>query len=110
MKSPAALRALGVVLVVLGGGLMVGMAVLSWIMYGIVNNNDPRASTKFTGTESDMMFIFGIFALVFFFGFVAFVAGLWQVVVGKRNLILVWIMLGLGGIFFFVGTVVKYLN
>ena len=110
IKSPAALRALGVVLVVLGGLLMGGMAVLSWVLYGVINNNDPRASTKFTGSESDMMFMFGIFGLVFFIGLTALVSGLWQIVFGKRNLILVWIMLGLGGIFFIVGTVVRYLN
>lgn len=110
MRSPGALRALGVVLVVLGGALMAGMAVLSWVMYGVITNTDPRASTKFTGGESDILFMFGIFALVFFIGLTAFVAGLWQVVFGKRNLILVWIMLGLGGIFFLVGTAVKYMN
>jgi len=110
IKSPAALRALGVVLVVLGGALMGGMAVLSWIMYGIVNNTDPRATTKFTGSESDMMFMFAVFALVFFIGLTAFVAGLWQVIFGKRNLILVWIMLGLGAIFVVLGTAVRYLN
>ena len=111
MKSPGALRALGVVLVVLGSVLMGGMAVLSWIMYGVIQgSSDPRASTKFTGSESDMMFMFGIFALVFFFGLTSFVAGLWQVIFGKRNLILVWIMLGLGGIFMLAGTIVRYLE
>jgi hypothetical protein len=111
MKSPGTLRALGVVLVVLGSLLMGGMAILSWIMYGVIQgSSDPRASTKFTGTESDMMFMFGIFALVFFFGLTSFVAGLWQVIFGKRNLILVWIMLGLGGIFMLAGTIVRYLQ
>ena len=97
--------------VVLGGLLMGGMAVLSWIMYGVIQgSSDPRASTRFTGSESDMMFMFGIFALVFFFGLTSFVAGLWQVIFGKRNLILVWIMLGLGGIFMLAGAVVRYLD
>ena len=110
VKSPAALRALGGVLVVLGSLLMGGMAVLSWVMYGVINNTDPRASTKFTGTESDIVFMFAIFALVFFIWLTGFVAGLWQIVFGRRNLILVWIMLGLGGIFFIVGMVVKGLD
>ena len=111
MKSPGALRALGAVLVVLSGLLMGGMAVLSWVMYGVIQGgSDPKASTRFTGSESDMMFMFGIFALVFFFGLTSFVAGLWQVIFGKRNLILVWIMLGLGGIFMLAGAVVRYLD
>src|SRR5690349_8966120 len=110
IKSPGTLRALGVVQIVLGGALMAGMAVLSWVMYGVINNNDPRASTKFTGTENDMMFMFAIFGLVFFIGFTSLVAGLWQVIFGKRNLILVWIMLALGGIFFIVGTIVRGLD
>lgn len=110
VKSPATLRALGAVLLVLGGILMGGMAVLSWVMYGVINNTDPRANTKFTGSESDMLFMFAIFGLVFFIGLTAFTAGLWQVVFGRRNLILVWIMLGLGGIFFIIGTIVRYLD
>lgn len=111
MRSPKALRALGVVLLVLGGLLMGGMAVLSWVMYGVIqNSSDPRATTRFTGSESDMMFMFAIFGLVFFIGLTSFVAGLWQVIFGKRNLILVWVMLALGGIFFIVGTVVRALD
>ena len=111
VRSPAALRALGVVLVVLGALLMGGMAVLSWVMYGVIQgSSDPRASTRFTGSESDMMFMFGIFALVFFIGLTAFAAGLWQIVFGKRNIWLVWIMLGLGGIFCIIGTAVRYLT
>lgn len=111
MRSPKALRALGVVLLVLGVLLMGGMAVLSWVMYGVIqNSSDPRATTRFTGSESDMMFMFAIFGLVFFIGLTSFVAGLWQVIFGKRNLILVWVMLALGGIFFIVGTVVRALD
>ena len=109
--SPSTLRALGVVLVVLGTFLMGGMAVLSYVMYGVIQgSSDPRASTKFTGSESDMMFMFAVFALVFFIGLTAFAAGLWQIIFGRRNLILVWIMLGLGGIFIIVGAVVRYLT
>ena len=111
MKSPGALRALGVVLVLLGGLLMGGMAVLSWIMYGVIQgSSDPRASTKFTGSESDMMFMFGIFGLVFFIGLTAFAAGLWQIIFGKRNIWLVWIMAALGGIFILIGAAVRYLT
>lgn len=109
-RSPATLRALGGVLVVLGTLLMGGMAVLSWVMYGVIQNSDSRASTRFTGSESDMMFMFGIFALIFFIGLTAFSAGLWQIIFGRRNLWLVWAMLGLGGIFFILGTAVRYLT
>ena len=111
MKSPAALRALGVVQIVLGGLLMGGMAVLSWVMYGVIqNSNDPRATKRFTGSESDMAFMFAIFGLVFFIGLTSLVAGLWQVIFGQRNLILVWIMLALGAIFFIAGTAVRYMK
>ncbi|MEO5859274.1 MAG: hypothetical protein ABIR33_10030 [Pyrinomonadaceae bacterium] len=110
IKSPATLRALGTVQIILGGALMGGMAVLSWVMYGVIHNNDPRASTRFTGSESDIVFMFGIFALVFFIGLTSLVAGLWQMVFGKRNLILVWIMLGLGAVFLLIGTAVKFMR
>ena len=90
---------------------MGGMVVLSYVMYGITQNrNDPRAATRFTGSESDMTFMFGIFGLVFFFGLTAFVAGLWQIIFGRRNVWLIWIMLGLGAIFFIIGTVLQSLD
>ena len=111
VQSPTTLRVLGGVLVGLGSLLMGGMAVLSFVMYGLIQaSRDPRATTKFTGSESDIVFMYGIFALVFFIGLTAFAAGIWQLIFGKRNLVLVWIMLGLGAIFFIVGTIVQSLS
>jgi hypothetical protein len=90
IQSPTKLRVLGGVLVGLGGLLMGGMAVLSWVMYGVIQNSgDPRAATRFTGSGSDMMFMFGRFGLVFFIGLTAFLAGVWQLIFGRRNLWLV---------------------
>lgn len=84
------MRVLGGVLVFLGGTLLAGMAVFAFLMFGVIQNSDnPGSTTRFTGSESAMMFIFGILALVFFFGLVAFAAGSWQLIFGRRNLILV---------------------
>lgn len=105
------MRALGGVLVALGGLLMAGMTVLSVVMAGVIaNSNDPKATTRFTGSESDMVFMFSVFGLVFFFGLAAVSAGLWQLIFGRRNLLFIWVMLGLGIVFFIIGNIVDALT
>jgi hypothetical protein len=81
-----------------------------WSMNMIANSDGPGTGSRFTGTRSDMLFMYGVFGLVLVFGLTSLVAGLWQLIFGKRNMMLVWIMLGLGAIFFFIGIAVQYLN
>jgi hypothetical protein len=76
----------------------------------IANSDGPGTGSRFTGTRSDMLFMYGVFGLVLVFGLTSLVAGLWQLIFGKRNMMLVWIMLSLGAIFFFIGMAVQYLN
>jgi hypothetical protein len=46
-----------------------------------------------------MLMMFGVFGLVTLFGVVALVTGLWQLIFGKRNKLLTWVVLGLGAVF-----------
>jgi hypothetical protein len=50
-----------------------------------------------------MMVMFGIFGAVLLFGFSSLLTGIWHAITGRRNLQLIWIMLGLG-IALFIGA------
>jgi hypothetical protein len=76
-----------------------------WAVDLIRHNNDPNGASRFTGTEQQMYLMFGVFAFVMLFGLAALTAGLWQLIFGRRNMILVWIVLGLGAIFVVGGLV-----
>jgi hypothetical protein len=50
---------------------------------------------RFTGTEQQKLLIMGLFGSLILFGFVCFAAGLWQLILGRRNKIFVWAVVGL---------------
>ena len=64
---------------------------------GAFSNADP-AGARFTGTQQEKFLITGLFGVLLVFGFVSFVAGLWQVVFGRRNKIFVWTVVGLAAL------------
>ena len=95
--SPARVRVLGWVLIWCGALLTVGMAVLSANMAGtIAHSDDPGATTRFTGDANDVAVMFAIFGMVFLFGIVALVSGVWQVWHGTQNLKLAGLIMLLG--------------
>jgi len=57
---------------------------------------DAAGKGRFTGTQQEKLLIFGLFGVLLTFGFWSFVTGLWQVVTGRRNKILAWLVVGLG--------------
>lgn len=99
-------RIVGLVLAMLGGFLMGIMAALTWwTMNMVANTGKPGATSRFTGSKEQLMMIYAIFAVVFFFGLIAFSAGTWQVVFAKRNKFLIWMVIGFG-IFLFAGATI----
>ena len=93
----------------LGGFLIVFMGTISVFVWNLVNKTSADGHRSFTGTKSDQVMIFGVFALVILFGVVALAAGLWQLIFGRRNKILVWVILGLGFIFVIGSIASSYL-
>ena len=57
-----------------------------------------------------MVFMFSVFALVLSIGFASLAGGVWQIAFGRANKILSYLILGLGAIFFIIGTIVKSLG
>lgn len=107
-QSPATIRTLGVVLMFLGTILMGAMgAIMLWINTIIANSGKSSSTTKWNGSPEQTQIMFLILGVVMVFGFAAFVAGCWQWMTGKRNLKLIWIMLGLGIVLVIMTEVVQ---
>ena len=91
----------GLFLVVCGVFLMGMMGYITVWMINLLNNPTPNGG-KFTGTNEQLMMIFALFGSVILFGFVSFLTGLWQFILGWRNKLFTWTVVGLG-ILLFVG-------
>lgn len=111
LRSKSTIRVLGGVLIFLGGFLTVVPAVLTVVVMNVIANSDkPGSTTKFTGSDTNMFFMFAIFAVVFMFGLASLAAGFWQLIFGRRNKILVWIVLGLAALFLIAAYAVRWLD
>ena len=85
------------------------MTLTGYISLSMLDAVNPTTSSysRFNDTREQMLLIFAICGLVIAFGFVAFIIGLWQTIVGRRNKLLVWagaavgIAVFLGGIIIF---------
>lgn len=107
-QNPATIRALGGVLMFLGMVLMGGMAALMlWINTIIANSNNPASTVRWKGSADHQQMVFLILVTVMAFGFSNFVTGAYQVFTGKRNLKLIWIIIGLWSVLLILTEVVQ---
>ncbi len=84
------LMAIGIILMGFMGYLLI------WALAAFGNVNGPGA--KFTGTREEKMMIIGLFSTLIIFGLMSLVTGGWQVAFGRRNRLLSWLVLGIGGL------------
>lgn len=101
LQKVSTIRILGVVLVVMGTALLAFMSWLSLWIYGTISNSS-KIGSHFNGTPKDLLFILFVFGLVISISLAATAGGIWQIVFGKRNKLIVFIVLVLG--FVFVAT------
>jgi hypothetical protein len=102
------IRATGAALVALGGFLLVVMGAITIAVIGMIEQSGKAGtSARFTGTKDQMLMMFGVFGFVLLFGFVSVIAGLWQLIFGRRNMILVYFILILGVVFLIGGSIVQ---
>jgi cytochrome b len=95
---------------VIGTGLVAGMAYLIIVIARIIaQSDDPNATSRFTGTPMQALMVYAILGLVLVFGVVSVVAGAWQVRYGTRNPWLVKLVLGLAAIFVSLGVLIQAL-
>jgi hypothetical protein len=110
LRSRTEIRALGSLLIVLSSFLIGVMTMISSWMYNVIYSPQTANGSRFNGDEKDLAMIAGVFAFVFLFSFTALAAGLWQVIFGRRNMILVWTIIGLGIVFIAGGWAIRFLH
>lgn len=80
------------------GLIIIGMMsfIINLINHTIAQSKDPRATTKWNASPDDTNLIMTVLYVVLAFGVSGLIAGLWHLVTGKRNKILLFAMIGLG--------------
>lgn len=97
LRGATEIRWLGVLLTGIGAILMLMMAAISFVYASLVYAPHAHGSSvRFNGTQSDIVFAFGIFAAVIIVGFFTATAGVWQMIFGRRNRVLLWLGLAAG--------------
>ena len=103
-QTPETIRALGGVLIFLGVILAGGMGVLMiWLNNAMTN---PSSTIKFNADSPQQELIFPVLGMVAAFGISAMVAGIWQILTGKRSKTLIFIMLGLSFVLWILANVI----
>lgn len=102
LRTKTTIRVLGGVLVFLGGFIAALMALVAIFMYGALAQT---GASRFTGSETELLFAVGIIGLTFVVGISFALAGVWQIIFGRRNTIIVWISVGLVIVLFVIGRI-----
>jgi phage FluMu protein Com len=105
LQKVSTIRILGVVLVLMGTSLLAIMGWLSLWIYGTMSNAG-NVGSRFNGSPKDVVFIIFVFGLVISISLAATAGGLWQIVFGKRNKLIIFAVFGLGIIFAITGLAV----
>ena len=106
LQTVTSVRVRGALLIMCGLFLIAFIGYISIWAAGLVF--DPvQNGAKFTGTKDQLMVMFVLFGSLIVFGLISLATGLWQLIFGKRNRYLVWIMLGITGVLVIIGVLVK---
>lgn len=90
LHPPGRLRAAGVLYLVLGS-LLTGLATYLIVKIAgmVARSGDPEATGRFTGTWGQLALVYGALGFVLLIGVTGLLMGVWQVLHGRRNLVLV---------------------
>lgn len=87
----------------ISGGMIV---IMLWTRNVIANTHRYDSTHKWNASPEETTAMFAVLGLVTAFGVSAAVAGFWHLLTGKRNLKLLWIMLGLGFVLYIAAIAV----
>lgn len=76
----------------------------------IAHSGEPGGTTRFTGGPQDVALIVAVFGLVISFGLASMAGGLWQIIYGKPNRLVMVAMFLVAGILVAIGWVIKYMS
>ena len=111
LQSAKKVRVLGWLLLLIGTGLVIFMAALGLYLGQIITRSgDSTSTTRFTGGPQDVMLIVAIFGLVISFGIASMAGGIWQIIYGKPNRILMVAMFLVAGILVAIAWGIKIMS
>jgi hypothetical protein len=107
--SQTNVRVRGVLLTFLGLFLSGFMSVIAFFVtaFLIEASKNPKNSASFNGTEEMLGLTYLIFAGVIGMGVTMILAGLWQIIFGRRNMVLIWIFFALIAATYVAGSVFR---
>jgi hypothetical protein len=111
MHTAHDIRIRGVVMFFLGlfmAGLVAGIAVLVAVLLAGAMKN-PDSAKKINHQQGMLLLVATIFALLIGFGLNSMVGGAWQMIFGRRNHVLIWVMWGLLIFTYLVGIIFQTL-
>ena len=99
------IKRLGIVLVLIGL-LLVGMMTTITITLApmMLSAGRDTSGARFTGTPEQGMMILGLFSMVIVFGLASIAGGIFQMVTGRRSLVIIVIVIGLAALLWIVGA------
>lgn len=111
LHPPGRLRAAGVLYLVLGSLLTGGAAYLIVVIAGMVAlADDPEATGRFTGTGWQLALVYSALGFLLLIGVTGILMGVWQVLHGRRNLVLVRVVMVLYLIFWTGSMLIIFLG
>ncbi len=107
LNVKSTIKGLGAVLICIGLFLIGIIGTVSVFIASTMANTGKSSSTsRWTGTTGEAMLIFAILGAVMLFGIASVITGGYQLVTGRRNQKLVYLILALGGILFIGAKVI----
>ena len=103
LQKVSTVRVSGIFLVVMGTLLLGIMGWLSLWIYGAMSPTGNPSGSRFNGSGSDALFIIFAFGLVISISLAVTAGGLWQIIFGRRNKLIVFAVFGFGIIFAVTG-------
>lgn len=111
LHPPGRLRAAGVLYLVLGSLLTGGATYLIVLIAGMVAlSDDPEATGRFTGTVWQLVLVYSALGFVLLIGVTGILMGVWQVLHGRRNLMLVRVAMVLYVVFWTGSMLIIFLG
>ncbi|MEP7038517.1 MAG: hypothetical protein ABI891_09240, partial [Acidobacteriota bacterium] len=97
LETVTRIKITGAIQIILGGVLL---AVMGWLAFWMLNAN---SNSHFHGDAYEILFIIFVFGLIVSISLGVIIAGIWQIIFGKRNKLLMFAIIGLGIAFLATG-------
>lgn len=94
----------GLFLIALIGGISIFLAVL---LFGSANQT-PEGTRRVQEAMPMLLVVYGLFALLIAFGLNSLISGIWMLVTGRRNRVMLWVMWGLLALLGIAAIIVRF--